>query len=40
MKNPGNLTGRQKNKLAWVAHTNDRLYRAYLMKRSCVLRSS
>jgi transposase len=31
-KNPEHLTGRQKNKLAWVAHTNDRLYRAYLMK--------
>ena len=31
-KNPERLTGRQKNKLAWVAHTNDRLYRAYLMK--------
>ena len=31
-KDPERLTGRQKNKLAWVAHTNDRLYRAYLMK--------
>ena len=31
-KNPERLTGRQRNKLAWVAHTNDRLYRAYLMK--------
>ncbi len=31
-KNPERLTGRQKNKLAWVARTNDRLYRAYLMK--------
>ena len=31
-KNPERLTGRQKSKLAWVAHTNDRLYRAYLMK--------
>ncbi|MDA8184743.1 MAG: ISL3 family transposase, partial [Actinomycetota bacterium] len=31
-KNPERLTGRQKNKLAWVAHINSRLYRAYLMK--------
>lgn len=31
-KNPERLTGRQKNKLAWVARTNARLYRAYLMK--------
>jgi transposase len=31
-KNPERLTGRQKNKLSWVAHTNERLYRAYLMK--------
>jgi len=31
-KNPERLTGRQKNKLSWVARTNDRLYRAYLMK--------
>jgi len=31
-KNPESLTGRQKGKLSWVAHTNDRLYRAYLMK--------
>ncbi|MGC8628448.1 MAG: ISL3 family transposase [Acidimicrobiales bacterium] len=31
-KNPENLTGRQKNKLAWVARTNNRLYRAYLLK--------
>jgi len=31
-KNPENLTGRQKGKLSWVPHTNDRLYRAYLMK--------
>ena len=31
-KNPENLTGRQSAKLAWVAHTNRRLYRAYLLK--------
>ena len=31
-KNPENLTGRQKNKLAWVARTNNQLYRAYLLK--------
>jgi len=31
-KNPDNLTGRQRAKLAWVAHTNAKLYRAYLLK--------
>jgi transposase len=31
-KNPENLTGRQSAKLAWVAKTNHRLYRAYLLK--------
>jgi transposase len=31
-KNPENLTGRQRAKLAWVAYTNRRLYRAYLLK--------
>ena len=31
-KNPERLTGRQQNKLAWVAHTNRQLYRAYLLK--------
>ena len=31
-KNPENLTGRQRGKLAWVAHTNRQLYRAYLLK--------
>ena len=31
-KNPDNLTGRQRGKLAWVAHTNAPLYRAYLLK--------
>jgi len=31
-KNPEHLSGRQKNKLAWVAHTNRQLYRAYLLK--------
>ncbi len=31
-KNPENLTGRQRGKLYWVAYTNRRLYRAYLLK--------
>ncbi len=31
-KNPENLTARQRTKLAWVAKTNNRLYRAYLLK--------
>lgn len=31
-KNPENLTGRQRGKLAWVAKTNNQLYRAYLLK--------
>jgi transposase len=31
-KNPDNLTGRQRGKLAWVAKTNAQLYRAYLLK--------
>ncbi|MDQ2728589.1 MAG: ISL3 family transposase [Actinomycetota bacterium] len=31
-KNPENLTGRQRGKLHWVAYTNRRLYRAYLLK--------
>ena len=31
-KNPENLTARQRTKLAWVAKTNGRLYRAYLLK--------
>ena len=31
-KNPENLTGRQRAKLARVQHTNRRLYRAYLLK--------
>lgn len=31
-KNPGDLTERQGAKLAWVAATNQRLYRAYLLK--------
>ncbi len=31
-KNPENLTDRQRGKLAWVAKTNHRLYRAYLLK--------
>jgi transposase len=31
-KNPENLTDRQQAKLAWVAKTNPRLHRAYLLK--------
>jgi transposase len=31
-KNPERLTGRQRGQLAWVAYTNNRLYRAYLLK--------
>jgi len=31
-KNPEHLTRRQRGKLAWVAHSNARLYRAYLLK--------
>jgi transposase len=31
-KNPGDLTARQRAKLAWIAQVNDRLYRAYLLK--------
>ncbi len=31
-KNPEDLTGRQQAKLAWIAVTNNRLYRAYLLK--------
>lgn len=31
-KNPGNLTETQQAKLAWVAKTDPRLYRAYLLK--------
>ena len=31
-KNPQNLTTRQQAKLAWVAKTNPRLHRAYLLK--------
>ncbi len=30
-KNPEHLTARQRGKLAWVARTNERLYRAYLL---------
>ena len=32
-KNPGDLTARQTAKLAWVAKTNERLYRAYLISQ-------
>lgn len=31
-KNPGNLTARQQRKLSLIAKTNQRLYRAYLLK--------
>jgi transposase len=31
-KNPQNLSGRQRAKLAWIAQVNDALYRAYLLK--------
>lgn len=31
-KNPGTLTGNQQAKLAWIARTDPRLYRAYLLK--------
>jgi transposase len=31
-KNPGDLTEKQQAKLAWVARTDPRLYRAYLLK--------
>jgi Transposase len=31
-KNPGNLTGRQEAKLAWIEKTHPYLYRAYLLK--------
>ena len=31
-KNPENLTERQRAKLAWIAKTDPRLYRAYLLK--------
>jgi transposase len=31
-KNPENLTTRQQAKLAWVAKTDPRLHRAYLLK--------
>jgi len=31
-KNPENLTDRQRDKLAWIAATNPKLYRGYLLK--------
>jgi transposase len=31
-KNPDNLTDKQRDKLAWIAKTNPRLHRAYLLK--------
>jgi transposase len=33
-KNPENLTNRQQAKLAWIAKTDPRLYRAYLLKEA------
>jgi transposase len=33
-KNPDNLTDRQRDKLAWIAKTDPRLYRAYLLKEA------
>lgn len=32
MENPENLTSRQQAKLAWIAKTDPRLHRAYLLK--------
>lgn len=32
LKNPDNLTAKQQAKLAWIAQTDPRLYRAYLLK--------
>lgn len=31
-KNPGDLTGRQRHQLDWIAKTSPRLWRAYLLK--------
>ena len=31
-KNPGDLTGRQRHQLDWIAKTDSRLWRAYLLK--------
>src|SRR6266581_22013 len=31
-KNPGDLTGRQRAQLDWIAKTDPRLWRAYLLK--------
>lgn len=33
-KNPENLSSRQRQTLAWLSHTNQPLYRAYLLKES------
>lgn len=33
-KNPDNLTDRQRDKLAWIAKTDPRLHRAYLLKEA------
>jgi transposase len=32
LKNPGDLTGEQRTTIATIAKTNNRLYRAYLLK--------
>jgi transposase len=32
-KNPENITDRQRHKLVWIAQTDPRLYRAYLLKK-------
>jgi hypothetical protein len=32
LKNPGNLTGEQRTTIATIAATNNRIYRAYLLK--------
>ena len=33
-KNPGDLTGRQRHQLDWIAKTDTRLWRAYLLKEA------
>ena len=38
-KNPENLTDRQREKLDWIAKTDPRLHRAYLLKEGCVTSS-
>jgi transposase len=34
-KNPNDLTTRQHHQLQWIAKTDPRLWRAYLLKRAC-----